>query len=206
MSAASEGGRASASEPAADGSGAQPRGRTAKTRPALWISVAVGVVLALLVVVLATRDPASTRIGKSPLVGKAVPAMVGRTVDGTDAYDIDDHRGEWVLVNFFATWCIPCQEEHDDLVRFAEGFAGEASVVSVVFSDQATDVERFFERRGGDWPVLRDDDGGIATAFGVARVPESYLVAPNGTVYGKVTGGVTFEFLRDELAKVGVVP
>ena len=175
-----------------------------RSRPALWISVAVGVVLALLVGVLATRDPASARLTKSPLVGKGVPALAGTEVDDDGTYDIDDHRGEWVLVNFFATWCIPCQEEHDDLVRFAEAYEGEASVVSVVFSDQASDVERFFERRGGDWPVLRDDDGGIATAFGVARVPESYLVAPNGDVYGKVTGGVTFEFLRDELAKLGV--
>lgn len=205
MSAANEGGRASASEPDADGSGAQPQGRTVK-RPALWISIAVGVVLALLVGVLATRDSASTKLTKSPLVGNGVPEMAGSTVDGTATYDIDEQRGEWVLVNFFATWCIPCQEEHDDLVRFAESFDDRASVVSVVFSDQADDVERFFERRGGDWPVLRDDDGGIATAFGVARVPESYLVAPNGTVYGKVTGGVTFEFLRDELAKVGLAP
>jgi len=175
-----------------------------KSRTALWTAIAVGVVLALLVAVLATRDPASTRLAKSPLVGKGVPALSAQTVDGSSTYDIDDHQGEWVLVNFFATWCIPCQEEHDDLVRFAEAYTGQASVVSVVFSDQAEDVRRFFERRGGDWPVLRDDDARIATDFGVARVPESYLVAPNGTVYGKVLGGVTFEFLQEELAKVGV--
>ena len=176
---------------------APPRRR----RTALWATMAVGVVLALLVGVLATRDPASSRLVRSPLVGRDVPALSGRTLDGSAAYDIEDSRGRWVLVNFFATWCIPCQEEHDDLVRFAEG--GDVDVVSVVFSDTADDVRRFFERRGGDWPVLRDDDAGIATAFGVARVPESYLVTPDGLVYGKVTGGVTYEFLRDQLARAG---
>lgn len=175
-----------------------------KPRTALWISVAVAVLLAGLVVVLATRDPASARLVKSPLVGKDVPELRGTTVDGSGSFDIADSEGRWVLVNFFATWCIPCQEEHDDLVQASESFADEVDVVSVVFSDEADDVERFFARRGGDWPVLRDDDAGIATAFGVARVPESYLVAPNGLVYGKITGGVTFDFLRETFAEVGV--
>jgi cytochrome c biogenesis protein CcmG/thiol:disulfide interchange protein DsbE len=176
---------------------------TRRSRPARWIAVALAVVLALLIGVLATRDSAATRLVKSPLVGKSVPATTGRTVDGTKTYNIDDHRGEWVLVNFFATWCVPCQQEHDDLVRFAKFHAntGDASVVSVVFSDQAADVKRFFAQRGGSWPVVRDDDGGIATAYGVAKVPESYLVAPNGLVAAKVTGGVNFDFLQQQLAK-----
>ena len=174
-----------------------------RPRTALWVSLALAVVLALLVAVLATRQSASSRLVQSPLVGKAVPALAGETVDGTDTYDIDDHRGEWVLVNFFATWCTPCIEEHDDLVRFAEAHAqaGDASVVSVVFSDKASDVERFFAERGGDWPVVADADAGIATAFGVARVPESYLVAPGGQVVGKVTGGVTFDFVQEQIAR-----
>jgi cytochrome c biogenesis protein CcmG/thiol:disulfide interchange protein DsbE len=88
-------------------------------------------------------------------------------------------------------------------VRFSRFHAntGDASVVSVVFADQTADVRRFFAQRGGDWPVVRDEDGGVATAFGVARVPESYLVAPNGTVVGKITGGVTFDYLQEQLAK-----
>ena len=173
-----------------------------RPRTALWIAVAIAVVLALLIGVLATRKNATERLVKSPLIGKTVPALAGPTVAG-GTYDVDDHQGEWVVVNFFATWCVPCQQEHPDLARFAKAHAGEgdASVVSVVFSDQVSDVKRFFAQRGGDWPVVRDDDGTIATSFGVARVPESYLVAPNGTVVGKVTGGVTFDFLQQQIAK-----
>jgi cytochrome c biogenesis protein CcmG/thiol:disulfide interchange protein DsbE len=175
-----------------------------RARPARWIAVAVGVVLALLVAVLATRAPATDRLVRSPLVGKGAPAIEATTVDGDAAFSLDAHRGQFVLVNFFATWCAPCQAEHDDLKRFAQAHAaaGDAAVVSVVFSDETADVKRFFQERGGDWPVVRDDDGVVATDWGVARVPESYLVAPSGLVIGKVTGGVTFDFLQEQLARL----
>lgn len=170
-----------------------------RPRTARWISIAVGVVLLALVGVLATRDSAASRLVKSPLLEKPVPALSGTAMDGT-AYDIDDQRGGWVLVNFFATWCQPCIEEHDDLDRLADG--GRIDVVSVVFSDDEEDVERFFEERGGDWPVLADDDGAVATTFGVARVPESYLVAPSGIVVGKVTGGISDAFVLEQIDRL----
>jgi cytochrome c biogenesis protein CcmG, thiol:disulfide interchange protein DsbE len=88
-------------------------------------------------------------------------------------------------------------------VRFADAHPDDARVISVVFSDDPDDVKRFFDERGGDWPIVHDDDGAIATAWGVARVPESYLVGPNGRVVGKITGGVTFEFLEAQLARYG---
>jgi cytochrome c biogenesis protein CcmG/thiol:disulfide interchange protein DsbE len=174
-----------------------------RPRTALWVAITLGVAIALLVGVLATRDPASTRLVKSPLVGKSVPDIAKPTINGQGDFSLRQQRGKWVLVNFFATWCVPCQQEHDDLVRFAAAHhgSGDALVVSVVFSDETADVRRYFARRGGDWPVVADADGAIATDFGVARVPESYLVAPSGLVVGKVTGGVQFAFLQAQLAK-----
>jgi cytochrome c biogenesis protein CcmG/thiol:disulfide interchange protein DsbE len=171
-----------------------------KRRTALWTATAVAVVLALLVVVLATRDPATDRVVKSPLLGKQAPATAGTTIDGA-AFDLADLEGQWVLVNFLASWCIPCQREHDDLKQFAEVHAatGDASVISVVFEDDVDNVLDFFEERGGDWPVVRDDDGALAVAWGVPKVPESYLVAPNGLVVLKITGEVTFAGIQQRL-------
>jgi cytochrome c biogenesis protein CcmG/thiol:disulfide interchange protein DsbE len=159
-------------------------------------------IVGFLVVVLATREPAANRIAESPLVGRTAPAVVGTTLDG-DTYDLADHAGQWVLVNFFATWCAPCRQEHDDLVAFhaSHGDLGDAEVVSVVFSDDIGDARRFFDENGAPFPVIVSDEGDIALDYGVAKVPESYLVSPDGVIVAKIIGGVTAEGLDDLLAR-----
>ena len=154
-----------------------------RSRVALVSAVVLAVLLAAFVVVLATSKPSTTRLAETPLLGRQAPALGEDVVAG---------NGQWTVVNFFATWCVPCIEEHDDLVAFSNAHAviGDAGVISVVFSDEPEAVEAFFEERGGDWPVVRDDDGRIATDWGVTGVPESYLVAPDGSVRAKIVGGV----------------
>ena len=82
-----------------------------------------------------------------------------------------------------------------------DALAGDARVVSVVFDDERADVERLFDERGGEWPVLDDPDGRVALDWGVLKLPESYLVDPDGLVRAKIAGGVTADFLDGVLAE-----
>lgn len=197
--AADPAGQASAA--AAGAAPLPPPGPVGGRHTARWVALGLAIPMLLLFAVLATREPAGTRVVPSPLVGREAPPIEGVAVVGEQT-SLSELRGRFVVVNFFATWCVPCKEEHDDLVRFAEAHPDDGRVVSVVFSDDPDDVEAFFEQRGGDWPILRDEDGAVATAWGVARVPESYLVAPSGRVVGKITGGVTYDFLEEQLARL----
>ena len=174
-----------------------------RPRTVLWTAVAVGLAMAVLVGILATRDPATTRLAESPLVGQAAPEIVGEPVLNGD-FSLAANRGRWLLVNFFATWCVPCRQEHDDLLSFSRRHqaAGDASVVTVVFKDRQRDVERFFDERGGEWPVVDDPDGTTALQYGVSGIPESYLVAPTGVVVAKIVGGVQADYLDELIAKV----
>lgn len=166
-----------------------------------WVAGGVLVVLAAFIGVLATGgDDGGVR---STLVGLPAPGIAGETIDG-GSYDLGDHRGEFVVVNFFATWCVPCIREHPELVEFEQRHreAGDASVVSVVFDSRPAQVRDFFAENGGEWPVVLDPDGRTSLEYGVARVPESYLLGPDGTVLTKIEGGVTAEVLDDLLEQV----
>lgn len=162
-----------------------------RTRPTLIAAVVVGIVVALLVVLLATRDPAGERIASADLIGEQAPAIGGEVVLG-EPFDLGA-TDRWVVVNFFATWCVPCIQEHPELRAFSEEHAetGDARVVSVVYDEKPAEVKAFFERKGGDWTVFDADEGRTAFEWGVAKVPESYLVAPNGVVVERFVGGVT---------------
>jgi cytochrome c biogenesis protein CcmG, thiol:disulfide interchange protein DsbE len=155
------------------------------------VTVAAVVVLGL-VVLMATRPAGSERQTTSALVGQLAPAIHGTTLDG-GSVDIDRYRGRWVLVNFFATWCTPCIEEHPELVDFHERHAavGDATVISVVIETPEDEARRFFAVNGGDWPVVLDPEGRTSLGYGMVRVPETFLVAPDGTVVRRLIGGVT---------------
>jgi cytochrome c biogenesis protein CcmG/thiol:disulfide interchange protein DsbE len=171
-------------------------------RTAMLAASVVAVLVALLVAVLATRAPSTERVTRSPLIGHLAPAIAGTTLDG-EAFDLSSHRGRWVVVNFFATWCIPCIEEHPELRAFDEAHAatGDASVVSILFDTEPEAARETFAEQGGDWPVVIDDEGAVGVAYGVARVPESFLVAPDGTVVQRLVGGVTRAQLDELLAQ-----
>lgn len=175
----------------------------APRRTAVWIVLPIAVALVLLIILLATGDPASERATNSTAVGRLAPLIEGEDLDGR-WFDIDDHRGQWVVVNFFSTTCVPCIVEHPELVEFAERHApiGDAVVVSVAFDDSADNVRDFFLEFGGDWSVITGDTGSIAVDYGVTAVPESYLVAPSGVVAAKLIGGVTADDLDERIARL----
>lgn len=173
-----------------------------RRRTALWIALALGTLIVGLVVALAVTPPADQRAADSPLVGRAAPAIDAPTVDGGHV-NIDHYRGQWVLVNYFATWCIPCRQEHPDLVRFADRHhsRGDLQVIGVVYADSYDAVRTFRHDNGGTWPMAEDPNGRIAIDWGVSGVPESFLVDPTGIVRAKVLGGVTEAGLEDLLAR-----
>ncbi len=164
------------------------------------IALGVGAVLAGLVLVLglavATRgDDDGTASG---LLGQRVPAIAGDDVLSGAPFDIDQTRGQWVVVNFFGTWCPGCLVEHPELVSF-EQWAEPRGVemVSVVVNDPPERAAEFFRNEGGTWNVVMDQRTSID--FGVAQLPETFLISPDGTVVAHWTGSITEANLRAEL-------
>jgi cytochrome c biogenesis protein CcmG/thiol:disulfide interchange protein DsbE len=176
--------------------------RSVRRRIGPAIATAVLVALAGFVIVLAQAGPASNQVVDAPIVGKAAPATEGTTLAGS-RFRLSDHRGQWVLVNFMASWCGACKIEHPELIAFSQRHAtvGDASVVSIATNDTPSDAKAFFTVRGGDWPVITDD-GLLATGYGLVKLPESYLVDPNGFVRVKFISAVTADFVDQQIQRL----
>jgi thiol-disulfide isomerase/thioredoxin len=170
---------------------------------ARWIAGGVVLVLVAFAVVAATRPSVQATEAQSPLVGHPAPALGGKTIFG-QPFSLASDRGHYVYVNFFASWCTPCQEEEPALEDFAfhqsRDGAGGARLVSVVFNDTLSDARRFVTDWGIRWPVVPDSGGAIANRYGVGSPPMTFLVDPSGIVVGTWVGPVTTAQLDQLLA------
>ena len=169
---------------------------------ARWVGVVILVVAAGLIAVLATRPPAAVDEVQSPLVGHASPRIGGVTVDGT-SFSLPRVPGKFVVVNFFASWCTPCQTEGPNLVQFAfeHQQAGDAQLVSVVFEDTASAARGYQTKLGVTWPTLADTGGNLALSFGVRAPPSTFLIAPDGRVVAYIVAPVTAADLDQLIAR-----
>ena len=134
----------------------------------------------------------------------AATRQVGTTLDGK-SFDLSRRKGSWVVLNFFQSTCLPCKAEHPELVKFAAqqaGIADGAELYTVIKDDPDEAVAKWFADHGGDWPIVKDDDGAIATAFGVAQVPETWIIDPSGIVAVRHATTITAEFLSTELQQL----
>jgi cytochrome c biogenesis protein CcmG/thiol:disulfide interchange protein DsbE len=134
-------------------------------------------------------------------VGEVAPASPLPRLEGGGNGSLANYRGRWVLVNFWASWCIPCREEAPALEEFQRrhGDAG-FTVLGIDTGDVSGDGRAFVRRFGLSYPQLRDGDGASADDFGTTGVPENYLVDPRGKVRLVVVGPISAEDLADEVA------
>ena len=112
---------------------------------------------------------------------------------------VSDFRGEWVLANFWASWCTPCREESPTLQRFSEQQNGEVIVLGIDTQDLSDDAVAFVEEFGLTYPMLRDPDTEepLSDDYGATGLPESFLIDPEGRVAAICRGPVTAEDLEE---------
>ena len=182
-----------------------------------WVritAVLVGLAAAGLIALLATRDSDGGSIrAASPLIGELVPPLRGELLwpqeqfvqaggaqampgvhigpDGVARFDIDAASPRWVLVNFFASWCVPCEREHPALAEWVFRHPYDGALIAVPFGDRTDAAVAFYERLGGNWPVVDDLDSRWAVEFGVLRPPESFLITPEGIVAARWQGQIS---------------
>ncbi len=182
----------STNEASADATDQAPTGSSPR-RVAPFIVLGVTAVIAGLFYILIGAKTNEAETADSPLLGRPAPVVQTTTLDGKP-FDLQRRKGSWVVLNFFNSTCVPCVQEHPELMKFATEQAqlsDGAELYTVVWDDNRGAVQKFFADNGGTWPILNDDDARIEVAFGVAKVPETWIIDPNGFVVSRHLGGTT---------------
>ena len=122
-----------------------------------------------------------------------------------ETHTLSDYQGQTVFLNFWATWCGPCKMEMPDIQALYEEWdenAGDLVVLGVAGpgigrEGSAEDIAAFLEENGYTYPVVMDDTGTLFYQYGISAYPTTFMIDPEGNVFGYVQGAVSREIMDD---------
>ncbi len=169
--------------------------------PARVIALAVGVVVVALAVLLASQVNVSPSYSGGNLLGKPVPEFALPSLTGGPTVRSADFSGRVLLVNFWNSWCIPCQQEHGALASFYAAHKDDRdfAMVGIVRDDAASAARSYVQQHHDGWTFATDPSGQAALHFGTTGQPESYMVSPSGVIIGFQRAAVSVTNLEDML-------
>lgn len=148
-------------------------------------------VLAALIALFAVGLQRNPREVPSPLIGKPAPDFSLPLLAG-GTYTTQDLHGRPLLVNFFASWCVACRDEHALLLQLAHEQGVE--IVGMDYKDTPADVRRWLDQHGDPYRrVVQDAQGSAGLDWGVYGVPETFVLNAAGTIVYKQIGPMTPE-------------
>lgn len=154
-----------------------------------WIAV-IGVFIGVIVLAVNLADT-TPRASNSPLLNLAAPPIELERLDDGGTVRLSDYEGQIVVVNFFASWCLQCVQEHPDLIAAANTLDDRGvQFLGVTYQDRPADSLAFLEERGrGDtYEYVHDADGFTAIKYGLFGIPETFFIDGDGVVRAKITG------------------
>jgi peroxiredoxin len=162
---------------------------------ALWLTL-VALAMGCSATATVTAEPAATLPQTTAVLA---PDFALKTPDGEDVR-LSDYRGEVVLVNFWASWCPPCNTEISTLEAYYQAHKDEGLVIiGVNVKESESTVGDFVENNGLSFPVVLDKNADVAVQYGVTGMPTSFFVARDGTLLGYWPGPVTKTMLEEGL-------
>ena len=147
----------------------------------------------------AAKQPAAPETTSNP----ALPSLQVKTIDGAH-YDLAAHRGKWVVVNFWATWCAPCLKEMPELSAL-DAMREHIEVIGLAYEEiEPAEMKAFLQKHPVVYPVAILDVNAPPADFATPRgLPMTYLIAPDGKVAKQFLGPVTAKDIDAAIAAAG---
>ena len=170
------------------------------SRRSLWIGLSLAAVTAVLMFVLAKgfgRDPHEVPF---QMRGKPAPDFTLKRLDTGAPVKLSDLRGKPLVLNFWASWCMPCKAEHPIIAWGAKRFGQDVQFYGVVFEDTEENARGFAGNPDPSFPQLYDDHSRMAVDYGVTGVPETYFIDAQGIIRDKVAAPMDPRQLAEKIA------
>lgn len=140
--------------------------------------------------------------GSATAIGKPAPGFSLTALDGSPVH-LADLRGRPVIINFWASWCVPCVEEFPILRDAAATHAdGGLVIIGIVYRDRTEAARQFMADNGGTWTAAMDPDERVAEAYQVAGPPETFFIGRDGTIVARHFGQFTASTLEAKIAAI----
>jgi cytochrome c biogenesis protein CcmG, thiol:disulfide interchange protein DsbE len=134
----------------------------------------------------------------SAMIDREAPAFDLAALSGDGRLARDALRGKPVVINFFASWCVPCRQEHPLLMQLAK--RGDVRLYGIAYKDKPADSNRLLSQFGDPYTVVGvDADGRTGLDFGVYGVPETYVIDASGHIRKRFVGPLTETAVKQEL-------
>jgi thiol-disulfide isomerase/thioredoxin len=156
-----------------------------------------GALVAIVVVAVITFF-AATGSGQDELDGPPAPEVVLEGFDG-GTVRLADFAGQPLVVNFWASWCVPCLAELPGFERVHQQHKGEVAFLGVNLADDPGAAEAVVEQTGISYPVARDPDGSAFEAFQAFGMPTTVFISPEGAIVELYTGELSAEALAERI-------
>jgi cytochrome c biogenesis protein CcmG/thiol:disulfide interchange protein DsbE len=139
----------------------------------------------------------------SPLLEKAAPGFDLARYDTGERIALSDLAGKPALVNFWATWCLTCRQEHPMLVQAERLYGDRIQFLGIAYQDRTEAIEAWLKAHGGStYPTVVDMGGKTSIAYGIYAVPETFFITAGGVIQFKQTGALDGITLRRELERL----
>jgi cytochrome c biogenesis protein CcmG, thiol:disulfide interchange protein DsbE len=190
----------------------QTNGRGSKTRRALLVSLGIVVGLAAGLLILTGLDPSwlPIRIGAVPKADPAVPETNAPALNFSleslsgEKVTLSDFKGQVVLINYWATWCIPCKAEMPLLQRYADRYQKDLVVLAVNDGEPVELITPFVQELNLTLPVLLDPNETVTQQYRIRGFPTTIFVDQDGKIRYQHIGILNEEQLKGYLAELGI--
>ena len=168
-----------------------------------WIVGGVALVVVLVGAAFGARFGLDPSTVDSPMIGQSMPDLTLPRLEGTDELALGEIDAEVLVVNFWASWCVPCRNEHADLLAAAARYEDDGvRFLGIVYQDKDDRAVAFLDELGRGYDHVVDPGSQAAVEFGVFGIPETYVIDGDGVIRAKIVGESDLDLLSATIEDV----